>query len=392
LITANPFISNKQHAAFLFFDFLKTGVMSENTISRNLDEIVSEIEINALFLKKLIALFEAKPLCVVRWVFSVPDFFKKKTMMAMAEFPVAFWAFLEGILLDEKTIFIEIKQFWKRFDGNKVLALQWIELIQWFSYLYRKGSVKDVISKEFLKLSEEFWAISTIELTAFSKSMTLVLKTETHPEYLETALFFQAFLQSISSKEMRPDFHDLVKKEIAFPESTAIDLNQSQYINNAGLILLHPFLETLFEQLELCENAIWKNKMSQHKAILLTQHLITGKKKIQENDLVLNKILCGLPIEEVINTKLKITTAEKERCHSLLQAVLEYWKTMSTSSVEALQETFLQRKGKLQAERENTYELWVEEKGYDILLAQLPWGIGMLKTPWMENYLTCYWN
>ncbi|MBC7862174.1 MAG: hypothetical protein IAF38_04315, partial [Bacteroidia bacterium] len=94
----------------------------------------------------------------------------------------------------------------------------------------------------------------------------------------------------------------------------------------------------------------------------------------------------------VVNTKLKITPKEKKLALSLLEAVLENWKTMGTSSVEALQETFLQREGKLELQANDTYELWVEEKGYDVLLAQLPWGIGMVKTPWMENYLTCHWN
>jgi hypothetical protein len=92
----------------------------------------------------------------------------------------------------------------------------------------------------------------------------------------------------------------------------------------------------------------------------------------------------------VINTKLKITKKDKQKCHSLLTAILEYWKPMNNSSIEALQETFLQRNGKL--EQAGSYELWIEERGYDILLAQLPWGITMIKTPWMEEYLTCNWT
>ncbi|MGH2666759.1 contractile injection system tape measure protein [Flavobacterium sp.] len=391
IIAANSFVPNKEYATFLFFTFLKTGILQENTIGKDLDKIINEIEITAVFLKQLIAIFEEEPKHIIRWIFSVPDSFKKKIMESITGFPLAFRVFLEEILLSEKEASVEIKQFWKRFHGNKELALQWIELIQWFSHLYRIGNTKERVLKEFEKFSKEFWEISAVELTMFSKSIAVVLKTEKTLENYEMELFFQTFSQSITSnrKDNLPDTVDL---ETEFPKSEGAVLDEALYINNAGLIILHPFLKTLFEQLELCENDNWKNKMSQHKAILLTQYLITGKKKIQENDLVLNKILCGLSIEEVINTKLKITAEEKEKCRSLLKAVLEYWKTMSSSSVEALQETFLQREGKLETERENTYELWVEEKGYDILLAQLPWGIGMVKTPWMENYLTCHWN
>ncbi|MEO8517033.1 MAG: contractile injection system tape measure protein [Flavobacterium sp.] len=382
IITENPFISNKQHATFLFLNFLKTGVLSENTISKDLDEVVNEIEINELFLKKLIGIFEDEPICAIRWIFSVPDSFKKKTLALLPDFPITFRAFLEEILLAEKLTSLEIKQFWRRFQGKREMELQWIELIQWFSYLSQKGNANNIFSKEFVKFSEEFWQISKVEFVGFSKAIGLVLKTENKREYHGIEMFFQTFNQKTTSEEDKTEI----------PKSSVVKSVPSLYIKNAGLIILHPFLKTLFEQLDLCENDNWKNKISQHKAILLTQYLIIGKKKIQESDLVLNKILCGLPIDEVINIKLRITTEEKEKCHSLLKAVLEYWRTMSSSSVEALQENFLKREGKLEAEKENTYEMWVEEQGYDLLLAQLPWGIGMVKTPWMENYLTCHWN
>lgn len=381
-VSQNPFISNKQHAAFLFFDFLKTGILSENTISKDLDDIVNEIEINELFLKKIIEIFEDTPICIIRWIFNVSDSFKKKMMVLLPEFPITFRVFLEEILLFEKLSYIEIKQFWRRFQGKREMELQWIELIQWFSYLSQKGSAKNPFSKEFVKFSEEFWQISKVEVTEFSKAIALVLKAEKKREYRGIDLFFQSLIQNIVSKE----------DEIEISKPSNVKPVQFLYIHNAGLIILHPFLKTLFEQLNLCENDKWKSKTSQYKAILLTQYLVVGKKKIQESDLVLNKILCGLPIEAVVNTKLRITTEEKEKCHSLLKAVLEYWRTMTSSSVEALQENFLKREGKLEAEKENTYELWVEEQGYDLLLAQLPWGIGMVKTPWMENYLTCNWN
>ena len=65
---------------------------------------------------------------------------------------------------------------------------------------------------------------------------------------------------------------------------------------------------------------------------------------------------------------------------------------MSTSSIEALQQTFLQREAKLTRLPNHEYELWFEEKGVDILLDQLPWGLGTIQTPWMENYLICHWH
>ena len=163
------------------------------------------------------------------------------------------------------------------------------------------------------------------------------------------------------------------------------------YIKNAGLILLHPFLSMLFEQLNLTVNQEWASQMAQQKGALLTHYLVYGDTEVDESELVLNKILCGLEITEIVNTQIVLENYEKEKCQSLLDAVLEHWKVMKNSSKEALQETFLQREGKLVFQT-NEYEMWIEEKGYDILLEQLPWGIGMIKTPWMENYLNCHWS
>ncbi|NJM79639.1 MAG: hypothetical protein HC854_08575 [Flavobacterium sp.] len=123
------------------------------------------------------------------------------------------------------------------------------------------------------------------------------------------------------------------------------NIGNSHYINNAGLVIFHPFLKSLFEQLELCDNqGIWIKKIRQHKAILLTQYLIDSEEIIQESDLILNKILCGFSNDEVVNVKLKITEKEKQKCNDLLEAVKEYWKPMSASSIEALQQTFCKEK------------------------------------------------
>lgn len=155
---------------------------------------------------------------------------------------------------------------------------------------------------------------------------------------------------------------------------------------------MHPFLVNLFQKLNLCKDEVWIDKESQHKAVLLTQYLITGQEIFFENELILNKILCGFPIDEVVNTKQKISQEEKEICNDLLLVVLEYWSVMKNSSLEALRETFLQRNGKLSVSGLCSYELWVEDKGVDILLEQLPWGIGMIQTPWMEELMTVNWS
>ncbi|TGD57505.1 contractile injection system tape measure protein [Flavobacterium humi] len=380
-MASGAFLPKGEHAGFLFFHFLKTGVLLENTLSKDLNVLTAAIEITPVFLKKLLEFFEADFTCIARWIFSVPVLFKAKITAQLAGFPLTA---VFRVAMDEKIP--TISPLRKRMQGDKILEVQWIELVQWTEYLYRKRSSGEVFYKEFLKLSERYWQVSAAESVLFFKEMAQII-TENKGDS-EMALFFKAFVQSATDENHASAF----RKAPGFEPVKELQPLELQYISNAGLVLLHPFLKTLFEQLGLCENEIWKTEMHQHKAILLTQYLITGEEKIQENELLLNKVLCGLALEDTVNVQLKIKKKEKEKCHSLLEAVLEHWTVMSGSSKEALQQTFLQREGKLDIQMGNTYELWVEEKGFDVLLAQLPWGIGMVKTPWMENYLTCHWN
>lgn len=164
------------------------------------------------------------------------------------------------------------------------------------------------------------------------------------------------------------------------------------YIENSGLVILHPFLIHLFEQLKLCKNEEWTSKRNQCKAVLITQYLITGSTVFFENDLVLNKIICGLEADAVIDVAIKLSAKEIREAKGLLEAVIGYWKALKNSSIDGLRETFLQRNGKLLIKEETNAELWVEQKGFDVLMAQIPWGIGMVKTPWMKSFLECNWN
>jgi len=50
------------------------------------------------------------------------------------------------------------------------------------------------------------------------------------------------------------------------------------YINNAGLVILHPFLPELFKRIGLLEDKQWKDAVSQDTAVMVLQYLISAKK------------------------------------------------------------------------------------------------------------------
>jgi hypothetical protein len=88
--------------------------------------------------------------------------------------------------------------------------------------------------------------------------------------------------------------------ENAFENPALFFKNETEsktHIDNAGLVLLHPYLPMVFKELgwtDAKNNFI--NKNFQQKAILFLQFIINGKSKQSEHLLVLNKILCGWPV------------------------------------------------------------------------------------------------
>jgi hypothetical protein len=51
----------------------------------------------------------------------------------------------------------------------------------------------------------------------------------------------------------------------------------------------------------------------------------------------------------------------------------------------------LQREGKL-VQQDKDWVLQVEQKPFDMVLASLPWSIGIIKNTWMEGMLWVEWT
>jgi hypothetical protein len=160
----------------------------------------------------------------------------------------------------------------------------------------------------------------------------------------------------------------------------------SIYINNAGLVILAPFLTAFFKKLNLVKDDKLINK---NKAITLLNYLNTGNSTFDEFDIVLNKIVCGEAIEAFIEPT-EITTEEKQEADDLLAAVIQHWSVLKNTSPDGLRGTFLKREGRLTFE-DNKWSLKVQEQSFDMLLAHLPWGISVVKLPWMERVLYVEW-
>jgi hypothetical protein len=95
-------------------------------------------------------------------------------------------------------------------------------------------------------------------------------------------------------------------------------------------------------------------------------------------------------MKTVIDTGVVLDDFCKEEANNLLQSVVEHWSILKNTSVAGLQESFLQRNGKLLF-KEHEWNLQVEQRPYDMLLQNLPWNISMIKLSWMPHLLRTEW-
>ena len=93
------------------------------------------------------------------------------------------------------------------------------------------------------------------------------------------------------------------------PKSKEEKLIEGIYIENAGLVIIAAFLPMLFEKLKIAGNG---KLLKPELAICLLQYIIAANNKINEHELVLPKILCGMNPEDPVDTKQRITEKKKK--------------------------------------------------------------------------------
>ena len=167
------------------------------------------------------------------------------------------------------------------------------------------------------------------------------------------------------------------------------DERRGLYVENAGLVLLHPFLPQFFRALEIAE----KSELRQpDTALRLLHYLATGSESAPEYDLALPKILCGLAPTSLAKETAPLSGAEREESAALLSAVVHHWDALKNTGIDALRESFLKRNGKLTRWHDGAWLLQVESNSFDILLDRIPWGFSMIRLPWMPSMLHVEWR
>ncbi|GGG26277.1 hypothetical protein GCM10011344_28750 [Dokdonia pacifica] len=181
------------------------------------------------------------------------------------------------------------------------------------------------------------------------------------------------------------------KKEEVATRETSIkneEVIEGEYVQNAGLVLIHPFLKHFFSHCNLLDED--KQLKDPERCAHLLHYIATGRTKQAESDMVFEKFLCNIPINQSINRNITITKKQKEQVNTLLNAVNENWGALKKTSHALLQNEFLQRLGKIE-KNSSGITIQIEKKTQDILLKKLSWGMGLIRLPWKKEFLYVNW-
>lgn len=173
-----------------------------------------------------------------------------------------------------------------------------------------------------------------------------------------------------------------------FKNPETVNEAKTYLINNAGLILIHPFLKQFFATCGFLneENKIIKPTEAVH----LLHYIATKKEQQFESNLLVEKFLCNIPIHQPIERRVLLSDELKEKSEELLKAVVQSWDVLKNSSTDLIRYEFIQRQGKLDLTKEHP-TIIVERKTQDILLSKLPWSVSLCKLPWMHTLIFTEW-
>jgi len=160
-------------------------------------------------------------------------------------------------------------------------------------------------------------------------------------------------------------------------------------VDNAGIVLLHPFLPRFFGGLGMMDGDALTDA---GRGASLLHHLATGATIAPEHALVVAKVLCGVALDEPVEVDFGLTVAESDEAAALLEATVGHWEALRTTSADALRGEFLVRPGVLSVDADGDWLLRVESRTVDILLERLPWGVSTIALPWMRRLLRVEWG
>ncbi len=194
--------------------------------------------------------------------------------------------------------------------------------------------------------------------------------------------------QKLNKKSLQNALSHLDEK-IQQLSASIIDENQVSY--DAGLLIFWPFLSTLFQRLSLLSTYQEDDKQvtkfvstqAQDKAYALLKGLL-GEQEEHDGYLGVANILVGYELDTVVEQPIKLTDQDVGHLNELLSTVISRWDILKNMPVASFQSLFLKRECSISVS-ESGCHISVEKQTLDVLMQKMPWGLGMINLPWLED-------
>ncbi|MDP2715133.1 contractile injection system tape measure protein [Rheinheimera sp.] len=169
-----------------------------------------------------------------------------------------------------------------------------------------------------------------------------------------------------------------------------------QWLANAGIVLLAPYLPLLLQRLGLVSARRLVSTEAGWQSCALLHYMATGQCELPADyrqQWPLLMLLSAVQAPCPAGYQLQFTPEELALADSLLAGVLTQWPQLANSSVATLRECFLQRGGTLQRSGNGSgWQLQVDNGPYDMLLDGLPWSYSLICYPWMQGEVYVHWR
>lgn len=385
---------DSRQATFLFF--IENGYLPWFGKPEYLNEL-AEVEIwNETFLNKNFPdslnqlLFQSES-AIERFVIQVPQenifSFLQKISSDFAENKKRITQLLTGIANELKVFFLT---FLIRLSVSTEISF-WINSLEKFLLQFEKKKLN--IEERTLFLAELkdvivalLYGSKTEEVVFIKEKFKVFIERESNELLNENNAALP--IKIIDKKEQKDKVlvHFESSTETTFFENRMNEIT----LKNAGLILLHPYFKSFFENLNwLAKNGEIKENC-RTLAVQTLHYLATGTEDFWEFNLILEKWLCCVPLKMPIQKETLLTRVIKDETTVLLKETIKNWPALKNTSPDGLRQMFIHRDGKL-IQKENNYKLIVERKAQDLLLAKLNWSISVIKLSWLEPLLFVEW-
>ena len=382
--------SSLENMQNIFLFFLENGRLPWYGKEEHIREISKDIKWkeslnNNKFVEKLNNVLESSELSIRRFVLQFPD--------------EMYFSFLKTVDKNLNQVVVEnfeklVKEF---FPVTRKLYHQWL-----FELIVRKKELKKGIHLQKLRSLFSKEKIAPAERAEQFQTGVISVLEKIHPNFFQKEdwnLFPEPDNEESFPEKTIPEKN--TKKndnpndaeesfQLEKDEENILVNDDALFVENAGLILLHPFFKSFFNEFKFLDEAGQILHDKKELAMQSLHYLATGSEDFFEGNLLLEKFLCNVPQKWPVLRDSLLNEPIKTEAESLLEAAIKNWPALKNTSPNGLRKNFLQRDGKL-IQNERKHRLLVERKTQDILLERISWNISVVKLPWHEELLFVEW-